>query len=106
MQGKGFRDRIPQLAPNLRVFGVSFDTVAANKAFADKHGFGYPLLCDTERTMALAYHAADDRAARAPRRITYIIDAEGLIEHAEAVSLFGIKAHVNASIARLKGHDS
>ena len=106
MQGKGFRDRIPQLAQNLKVLGVSFDTVAANKAFAEKHGFGFPLLCDTERTMGLAYHAADDLAARAPRRITYIIDAEGLIEFAEAVSLFGIKAHVNASIARLKGQDT
>lgn len=106
MQGKGFRDRIPQLAPNLKVFGVSFDTVAANKAFAEKHGFGFPLLCDTERTMGLAYRAADDRAARAPRRITYIIDAASLIEYAEAVSLFGIKANVNASIARLKDQDS
>lgn len=106
MQGKGLRDRVPQLTPNLKVFGVSFDTMAANKAFAEKYGFGFPLLCDTERTMGLAYHAADDLEARAPRRITYIIDAEGLIESAEAVSLFGIKANVNASIARLKGHDT
>lgn len=81
---------------------MSFDSVEANRAFAEKHDFGFALLCDTERALGLAYRAAEGSNARTPRRITYIIDAEGRIEYAEAVSLFGIKAHVRASIARLK----
>ncbi|MFT7463496.1 MAG: peroxiredoxin Q/BCP [Pseudohongiellaceae bacterium] len=90
----------------MKIFGVSYDTIEANRAFTEKHNFGFPLLCDTERSLALAYLAADDKAARAPRRVTYIIDAEGKIEYAQAVSLFGIKAHVSASIARLKEEDT
>lgn len=78
---------------------MSFDTVAENKAFADKHGFPYPLLCDTSRAMGVAYRAARDAGAEHPERVTYIIDADGRIEHAEKVK--DIEAHVDAAVARL-----
>jgi peroxiredoxin len=55
--------------------------------------------------MGMAYAAADSTSSRSARRVTYIIDAEGRIEYAVAVSLFGIKSHVKTSIARLQGID-
>lgn len=78
---------------------MSFDTPAENKAFAEKYGFTYPLLCDTTRALGLAYGACTEPDAKYAERITYIIDAEGRIESAEKVK--DIAAHVDAAIAQL-----
>jgi peroxiredoxin Q/BCP len=56
---------------------VSFDRVEANKAFADKNGFQFPLLCDTEAVLGQAYGAGDSGFAR---RLSYLIDEQGRIE--------------------------
>ncbi len=61
------------------VLGASFDSPEENRAFKEKFDFGYDLLCDTERTMGIAYGAADDSAASHPRRISYLIDPQGVI---------------------------
>lgn len=58
---------------------MSFDTVAENAAFAKKFHFNFPLLCDTERDIGLAYGACDSRKAATARRITYIIGPDGRI---------------------------
>lgn len=39
------------------IFGVSVDTVEANKAFSEKFGFSFPLLCDTGKEMTRAFDA-------------------------------------------------
>ncbi|HXC53385.1 MAG TPA: peroxiredoxin [Candidatus Limnocylindrales bacterium] len=64
------------------ILGVSFDAPPANKAFAEKFGFGYPLLCDTDRRIGMAYGACDSPSAGHARRITYVIDESGIIRHA------------------------
>lgn len=66
------------------ILGVSFDGVKANKAFAEKQGFQYPLLCDVDRSIGLAYGACDSAEASAPRRITYVIGEDGKILQAHA----------------------
>jgi len=58
---------------------VSFDTPAENRAFAEKFGFGYPLLCDVDRTMGVAYGAADSPAAASARRIGVVVGPDGRI---------------------------
>jgi thioredoxin-dependent peroxiredoxin len=55
------------------VFGISFDSVAANRAFAEKFGFPYKLLCDTDRAIGTAYGALDPDDPPYPRRISYLI---------------------------------
>ncbi len=62
------------------ILGISFDTIEANRAFAEKFDFPYQLLCDTDRKIGLAYGACDSLDASAPRRITYLIDPEGRIK--------------------------
>ena len=64
------------------MLGVSFDDQAANAAFAEKHGFPYRLLCDTERAMGLAYGACDTATDGYPRRLTFVISPDGKIEEA------------------------
>jgi peroxiredoxin Q/BCP len=59
---------------------VSFDTAAENKAFSDKFDFNYPLLCDTDRSMGVAYGAADDTSASHARRVGVVIDPEGKVK--------------------------
>jgi peroxiredoxin len=81
--------------------GVSFDEPADNKAFAEQNDFPYRLLSDTTREMGLAYGACKDKSAGYPDRITYVIDAEGVIEWAAKVS--DIDAHVEEAVKRLAG---
>jgi thioredoxin-dependent peroxiredoxin len=61
---------------------VSFDTVKDNAAFARKFNFPFPLLCDTQRTIGLAYGACDDASASTARRISYLIGPDGRVKKA------------------------
>jgi len=82
-EGCGFRDAYSEFEKRgVQVYGVSFDTVADNRAFAEKFKFSYPLLCDTKRELGLAYKACDSAVDPYPNRITYVIGPEGTIEEA------------------------
>jgi peroxiredoxin Q/BCP len=66
------------------VLGVSFDDVDANAKFAEKYDLPFPLLCDTERSIGLAYGAADSPKDEYAKRIAYVIDENGTIAQAHA----------------------
>lgn len=60
--------------------GVSFDTQEDNAAFAEKFSFTYPLLCDRDRAMGLAYGAATEPGTGgSAKRIGVVIDPEGKV---------------------------
>jgi len=61
------------------VLGASFNTVEDNAAFAKKNAFNFPLLCDTDRTLGMAYGACDSPKARYAARISFLIDEEGRV---------------------------
>ncbi len=74
---------------NCTVIGVSFDTVADNAEFRSRFDFPFDLLSDTERTVGLAYHAnrdPGDQYADYPKRISYLIDTDGVIQRTYEVS--------------------
>ena len=50
-----------------------------NKAFADAQGLEYPLLCDTNNAVAVAYGAATDASTKSQRRIAVLINGAGAI---------------------------
>lgn len=80
VEGCGLRDRSSDLeAAGIQVLGVSFDTVEENRAFAEKFSFNYPLLCDTDRSLGLAWGACADASAGYAHRISYLIDEDGKI---------------------------
>lgn len=64
------------------MIGVSFDTVEENRRFAQKFDFPFPLLCDTDRKIGIAYGAADSAKDEYARRIAYVIDENGKIAQA------------------------
>jgi peroxiredoxin Q/BCP len=63
------------------ILGVSFDPVDANRAFAEKFAFQYPLISDTARELGVKYGAADDAASSHARRVAYLIGPDGKIKH-------------------------
>ena len=80
IEGKGFCDSFEDLQKQeLTVLGVSFDTEEENRAFAEKFDFPFDLLCDTERELGMAYGACDDPEEGYAKRISYLIDKNGLI---------------------------
>ena len=80
IEGCGLRDRATEFQDaRATILGVSFDTVEENRAFAEKFDFPYPLLCDTERAIGVAYGAAESADASHAKRISYLIDPEGVI---------------------------
>ena len=64
------------------ILGASFDNVQENAAFAKKFDFPYPLLCDTDRAIGMAYGACDTPSAGTAKRISYVIGPDGRIQHA------------------------
>lgn len=63
-----------------QILGVSAQDVESKDAFAAKHGFAFPLLADTDKSVAAAYGTLGPIGF--PRRSTFIIDADGIIRYA------------------------
>jgi thioredoxin-dependent peroxiredoxin len=62
------------------VLGVSFDTQADNRAFAEKFSFNFPLICDTDRELGLAYGAAATPTATSAQRVGVVIGPDGKVK--------------------------
>ncbi len=82
-QACGFRDATAEYRKKgVPTLGISLDSVADNKAFADKFKLEYPLLCDVGGSVALAYKAIEHPKDKYAKRYTYVIGADGKIEQA------------------------
>lgn len=64
------------------MLGASFDTPEENGKFAKKFDFPFPLLCDMDRKIGIAYGAAESPKDEYARRIAYLIDENGKIAEA------------------------
>jgi len=62
------------------IYGVSFDTPEENRAFAEKFSFNFPLICDTDRKMGLAYGATDPGATGNARRVGVVVGPDGKVK--------------------------
>ena len=92
IEGKGFRDDYEKFTEkNTVILGVSLDNETDNKAFAEKFNFPYPLLCDVNHEIALAYKAVKGPQDEYASRISYVIDSNGNI--LEAISQVDTKTH-------------
>ena len=99
-EGKGFREKAKDFEQkNIVIFGISLDTVAENKSFAEKFDFPYPLLCDVDKQIAKTYHAIQNDRDQYASRITYVIDEEGKI--AEAIEEVNTATHAHDLCTRL-----
>lgn len=72
----------------------------ANARFAEKYQFPFPLLCDTERKIGIAYGAAASPKDEYAKRIAYLIDEKGRI--AEAHPKVDPKSYPKEQLQRLQ----
>lgn len=68
------------------VFGISIDSMPANKAFAEKISVTFPLLSDMNRKVLTAYgilqkYPAGGDTYEFARRTSFVIDKNGIIKH-------------------------
>ena len=100
IEGKGFRDDYETFVrKNTVILGVSLDNEDDNKTFAEKFNFPYPLLCDVNREISLAYEAVKGKEDEYASRITYVVDEKGNIK--EAISEVDTKTHSGDLCSRL-----
>lgn len=89
------------------MLGISFDNPADNKAFRDKFDFGFSLLSDEDKSVGAAYDAVrdpDEQFANFPKRISYLINPEGVVAKVYEVADPGGHAEaVLADLAAIQG---
>jgi len=86
IQGCGFRDEFKQFEEkDIKIIGVSADSVSKQAKFVEKYSFPYLMLCDESKEMIKSYKAWGlkkfmGREYEGIHRISYLIDEKGLIE--------------------------
>ncbi|WP_336644571.1 thioredoxin-dependent thiol peroxidase [Microbacterium sp. USHLN186] len=97
-----FRDSLSALdAAGYAVLGVSPDSVAEIRAFAETEHLSFPLLADTDAAVAQAWGAwgektIGDRTFDGVIRSTFVLDGDGIVQRAE----YGVDAE--GHVARLR----
>ena len=75
-----FRDHAAEFAAaGGAVVGVSMDSQASHQRFADGHRLNFPLLADTDAAICKAFGVARLGGWLPPRRVTFVIDREGIV---------------------------
>jgi peroxiredoxin Q/BCP len=83
-EATAFRDHLPELtALQAQVVGISVDSSASHRAFADGERLPFPLLADIDGQVARRYGALTNLAImKFAKRHTYLIDPDGRIAKA------------------------
>jgi peroxiredoxin Q/BCP len=104
-EGQGFRDRSGQFAAaDAKILGASFDTLEDNHVFSDAQSFGFPLLCDVDRSVGKLYGVVRDATERSPdypRRMTFLIDPSGQV--AKIYEVRDTEAHPDEVLTDVQG---
>jgi len=76
-----YNDDLEQFSDmNAQVIGISAQDTGSHDAFAGKHGFDFPLLADTDKTVAGLYGTLGPIGF--PRRSVFILDGDGIVRYA------------------------
>ena len=92
-QACAFRDEYEAFGQlDAEVIGISSDSVRSHKNFAEKHSLPFLLLSDEGGKVRKLY-GVPTTFGLFPGRVTYVIDAEGVVGHIFASQL-GVEKHV------------
>jgi thioredoxin-dependent peroxiredoxin len=92
-QACAFRDEYEAFGQlDAEVIGISSDSVESHKNFAEKHSLPFLLLSDEGGKVRKLY-GVPTTFGLFPGRVTYVIDAEGVVRHIFASQL-GVEKHV------------
>ena len=70
---------------NAQILAISAQDMASHEDFSTAQGFGFPLLSDTDKTVANLYSVVG--LLGLPRRSVFVIDADGVIKYAHRALL-------------------
>ena len=80
-QLNSYNDDLSQFeALDAQVVAISAQSVESHEKFSAKHGFKFPLLADTDKSVAAAYGTLGPLGF--PRRSVFIVDADGVVRYA------------------------
>lgn len=101
-----FRDQSEELAGSgAAVVGVSCDTPETHARFAEGQRLNFPLLSDTDGSIAKAYGVARLGGILGgwipPRRVTFVIDGEGVVREVIQAEFDAVR-HVEGAIAAVR----
>lgn len=82
----------------VQVLGVSTDSVIAHEKFKDKYNLNFPLLSDKEKVIVKDYGVKS--LTGSAKRITFLIDKEGVIRH--VWKKVNTSAHADEVISKIK----
>ena len=72
---------------NAQILAISAQDVASHEAFSAKQGYKFPLLSDTDKTVASLYSVVG--LFGLPKRSVFVVDANGVIKYAHR-SVLGV----------------
>jgi len=97
-----FRDASAEfLAAGATVAGVSSDDVASHRRFANQHSLTYPLLADVGGALRKQLGVPRGMLGFVDGRVTYVIDASGVLRHRFDAMLRSSK-HVEEALETLR----
>ena len=101
-EARAFRDQYDVFQDaGAQVVGVSSNSVARHKSFADHHELRFILLADREKKVRKLYQVKDTVPFLVPGRETFVIDRQGVIRHHFA-SQIAATAHVDEALRMVK----
>lgn len=96
-----FRDSYEQFtAAGAEVIGVSSDSPASHRSFADKHRLPFPIISDQDRSLRKLY-GVPNTLGFVPGRVTYVIDRSGVIRLIFS-ALFASDDHVRKALEAVR----
>jgi thioredoxin-dependent peroxiredoxin len=97
-----FRDLTAEFAAvGAQLVGISGDAIEKQKQFSDKYHFGYPLLSDSDGSVAKAFGVQRSIAALGVRRKTFVIDTDRTVLDVIS-SEVSFKSHADKALALLR----
>ena len=89
LEGQDFRDLHTKFRRQKTVvLGVSRDSIASHEKFKAKQKFPFDLLCDTDRSVSVAFGVCEPGATRIPR-VSVLIDPKGKVLWSRAMQWGG-----------------
>jgi peroxiredoxin Q/BCP len=86
---------------NVKVVGISNDSVSSHLAFAKKHNLPFTLLSDEKDEASKLFGVPKGLMGLSPGRVTYVFDKNGVLIYMHNATLRA-KAHVEAALKSLK----
>lgn len=97
-----FRDAYADFTDaGVEVYGISADSVEDHRQFREAHRLPFVLLSDPDNAIREAFGVPRDLFGMLPGRVTYVVDAAGVVRHVFN-SQMNVQRHVDDALRALK----